>query len=138
MRKNIFNITDFGAEPNVAELQTDKIQAAIDKCFESGGGKIIVPEGMFICGGIRLRSNCMLYLKTGAILKGSRNPDDYFGYLSDKVEPLSENEITDKVWRRTELDEVKDYTFMSRPGSRWNNALIKAVNAENVAVAFLK
>ena len=134
MGKSVFNIMDFGAVPNVAELQTDKIQAAIDKCFESGGGKIIVPEGMFICGGIRLRSNCTLYLKTGAILKGSRNPDDYFGYLSDKVEPLSENEITDKVWRRTELDEVKDYTFMSRPGSRWNNALIKAVNAENVAI----
>ena len=134
MRKSVFNIMDFGAVPNVAELQTDKIQAAIDKCFESGGGKIIVPEGMFICGGIRLRSNCTLYLKTGAILKGSRNPDDYFGYLSDKVEPLSENKITDKVWRRTELDEVKDYTFMSRPGSRWNNALIKAVNAENVAI----
>ena len=43
-------------------------------------------------------------------------------------------QITDKAWRRTELDEVKDYTFMSRPGSRWNNALIKAVNAENVAI----
>ena len=120
MRKNIFNITDFGAVPDSCELQTDKIQAAIDKCFESGGGEVIVPEGVFLTGGIRLRSNITLHLKENAVIKGSRNPEDYFGYLSDKIEPLKDDEITDKTW--------------TRPGSRWNNALIKAVNAENVAI----
>ena len=44
MRKSVFNIMDFGAVPNVAELQTDKIQAAIDKCFESGGEKLSFPR----------------------------------------------------------------------------------------------
>ena len=62
MRKNIFNITDFGAVPDICELQTDKIQAAIDKCFESGGGEVIVPEGVFLTGGIRLRSNITLQI----------------------------------------------------------------------------
>ena len=130
----VYLITDFGAVADSNELQTEKIQKAIDECFKNGGGTVIVPEGVYLSGSIRIRSSCTLYLKSGATLKGSRSPEDYFGYLSDKVEPLSKNEITDKAWRRTELDEVKDYTFMSRPGSRWNNALIKAVNAENIAI----
>lgn len=134
MNKKTFLITDFGAEANLSTLQTEKVQAAIDACFESGGGNIVVPEGTFLTGGIRLRSNCTLYLKSGAVLKGSRNPDDYFAYLNDKLEPLTSDEITDKPWKRTELDEIKDYDFMRKPGSRWNNALIKAVNAENIAI----
>ena len=131
---NMYLITDFGAIADSDELQTEKIQKAIDECFKNGGGTVIVPEGVYLTGGIRIRSNCTLYLKSGATLKGSRSPEDYFGYLSDTVEPLSESEITNKTWKRTELDEVKDYEFYGKPGSRWNNALIKAVNAENVVI----
>lgn len=130
----VYLITDFGAIADSDELQTEKIQKAIDECFKNGGGTVIVPEGVYLTGGIRIRSNCTLYLKSGATLKGSRKPEDYFGYLSDMVEPLSESEVTNKTWKRTELDEVKDYEFFRKPGSRWNNALIKAVNAENVAI----
>ena len=89
-----FNVKDFGAASD-GTLQTEKIQSAIDACFIEGGGKVIIPEGEFLTGGIRLRSNITLYLKSGAILKGSRNPEDYFGYINDKIEPLSESEITD-------------------------------------------
>ena len=134
MENRIFKVTDFGAVSESKELQTQRIQSALDQCFLNGGGTVVVPKGVYLTGGLRIRSNSTLYLESGAILKGSRNPEDYFGYLADKIEPLTENEVTDKVWRRTELDAVKDYTFLSRPGSRWNNALIKAVNAENVAI----
>ena len=134
MKNRRFLITDFKAEANTSTLQTEKIQAAIDACYESGGGYVVVPNGTFLTGGIRLRSNCTLYLESGAVLKGSRNPDDYFAYLCDKLEPLTPDVITDKLWKRTELDEVKDYDFMRKPGSRWNNALIKAINAENIAI----
>ena len=37
---------------------TAEIQKAIDNCFLSGGGKIILDSGLFILGGLRLRSNC--------------------------------------------------------------------------------
>lgn len=135
MRKKTFDITDFGALPNVFELQTDKIQAAIDKCFESGGGVIVVPEGVFMSGGIRLRSNCTLYLKSGAVIKGSRDPEDYFEYKNDKLEPLGDL-VTDAEWNRAEISDNPDkaYEFFSLAGSRWNNALIRVVNAENVAI----
>ena len=135
MQKNIFNILDFGAIPNVDELQTDKIQNAIDKCFEMGGGEIVIPEGVFMTGGIRLRSNMTLHLMKNAVLKGSKEPEDYFGYVDDEVEPLGEL-ITDAEWKRAEksADKDKDYAFMRLAGSRWNNSLIRAINAENISI----
>ena len=136
-----FNVKDFGALAD-GTLQTEKIQSAIDACFIEGGGKVIIPEGEFLTGGIRLRSNITLYLKSGAILKGSRNPEDYFGYINDKIEPLSESEITDapyvhvsEVKGETEyVENREEYRYKRTPGSRWNNAIIRTINAENVAI----
>ena len=78
-----YNISDFGALSD-GTLQTEKIQRAIDECFLSGGGIVIIPCGEYLTGGIRLRSNVTLYLKSGAVIKASRNPDDYFSYKNDK------------------------------------------------------
>ena len=136
-----FNVKDFGAASD-GTLQTEKIQSAIDACFIEGGGKVIIPEGEYLTGGIRLRSNITLYLKSGAILKGSRNPEDYFGYINDKIEPLSEGEITDapyvhvsEVKGETEyVENREEYRYKRTPGSRWNNAIIRTINAENVAI----
>jgi len=133
MPETIVSITDFDAEPS-AGLQTEKIQNAVDFCFRNGGGEVRVPEGVFLTGGIRLRSDVTLHLMKNAVLRGSRNPEDYFGYLADKIEPLPPEMITDGPCGRVEFDQSPDYRFMRIPGSRWNNALIRAVNAENVAI----
>lgn len=61
MSGTIVSICDFGAERN-NELQTAKIQNAIDYCFNQGGGEVQIPEGVFLTGGIRLRSNVTLHL----------------------------------------------------------------------------
>ncbi len=103
MGNRIFKVTDFGAVSESKELQTQRIQSALDQCFLNGGGTVVVPKGVYLSGGLRIRSNCTLYLESGAILKGSRNPEDYFGYLADKIEPLTENEITDKVWKKNRV-----------------------------------
>ena len=83
-------ITDFGARM-CDSLQTENIQAAIDAAFLAGGGRVVIPKGIFLTGGIRLRSNVTLYLESGAILKGSRSPEDYFAYLDDKLEPIDKS-----------------------------------------------
>lgn len=93
--KSSVSITDFGAVPD-GELQTAKIQAAIDACFRRGGGEVRVPAGTFRTGGIRLRSRVTLRLLRGAVLRGSRNPEDYFGYLADTVEPLDPDRLIDR------------------------------------------
>lgn len=136
MQKRTFVITQYGAIPNLSTIQTKEIQAAIDACFLHGGGTVEIPEGKYLIGSIRLRSNVELHLLKNAVLQGSRDPKDYFGYLEDDVEPLSEDLITDCLWNRAEnsLNKDRDYRFMRIPGSRWNNAIIRAIMAENVSI----
>jgi polygalacturonase len=74
--KNI-NILDLGADPNGETLCTDLIQKGIDDCSASGGGKVIVPTGVFLTGTIFLKSNVNLYLENGAVLLGSKKIEDY-------------------------------------------------------------
>lgn len=75
--KTIVNIMDFGALSN-GELQTRAIQDAIDHVFLAGGGEVQVPKGVYMTGGIRLRSNITLHLLEGAVLKGSQDTEDYY------------------------------------------------------------
>ena len=119
----LFNIRDFGARVCDAP-QTVAIQSAIDACFLAGGGRVVIPCGVFITGGIRLRSNVELYLETGALVKGVRDPEQYFGYMGDKIEPISQKDI----------DEAPNLRPSASPVSRWSNALIKAIDAKNIAV----
>lgn len=131
-RDRIVSITDFGAKPD-GELQTARIQAAIDHCFQHGGGEVQIPAGKFRTGGLRLRSRVTLHLLQGATLAGSRNPEDYFGYLHDKIEPLAPSRITDVPWRPAS-DPQRDQAFIQTVGSRWSNGLIRAIDAENIAI----
>lgn len=137
MKKTVVSIRDFGAECS-DQLQTEKIQAAIDYCFEMGGGEVQIPEGVYLTGSIRLRSNITLHLLKNAVLKGSRNPDDYYTYRNDKLEPLSEDLISDETWggvrRILETDPNYKSNYFTRPGSRWNHGIIRAVNAHNISV----
>ncbi|HIY57042.1 MAG TPA: right-handed parallel beta-helix repeat-containing protein [Candidatus Tetragenococcus pullicola] len=72
-----FLITDFKATPDTQKVQTKKVQACIDACHLAGGGEVVIPAGTFIIGSIRLYSNMTLRLKSGAVLKGSKNLEDY-------------------------------------------------------------
>ena len=70
------DILDYGATCDGA-VCTSAIQAAIDACAASGGGRVTVPAGTYISGTLWLRSNVELHLEHGATLKASENMDDY-------------------------------------------------------------
>jgi len=72
-----YNIEAFGAKSDTTMLSTTAIQAAIDACATAGGGRVVVPTGMFKTGTIVLRSNVNLHLEAGATLYGSTSLDDY-------------------------------------------------------------
>jgi polygalacturonase len=72
-----FNIVDFGAQPGGRVLNTRYLQKAIDHAFEAGGGAVSVPPGIFLAGGLVLRSRVTLYLQAGAVLRGSTDVNDY-------------------------------------------------------------
>ena len=124
-----YRITDFGARPG-GSLSTAAIQAAIDACYLGGGGEVVVPEGSFLTGGIRLRSRVTLRLLDGACLRGVRDPEEYTRYLEDAVEPITEEALTS-----TAPTAVEGYTARSiQPFSRWNNAIIRAIGAHDIAI----
>lgn len=71
-----YNILDFGAstlKPNNRLY----IQKAIDECSEKGGGMVIIPNGMFLTGPIRLKSNVNLHLENNAYLKFIKKKEEY-------------------------------------------------------------
>ena len=72
-----FNILRFGATSDTTKLSTTAINQAIDACFQSGGGKVIIPPGHFKSGTITLKDNVELYLERGAVLYGSTDHQDY-------------------------------------------------------------
>lgn len=64
-----FLVTKFGA---VGDGKTDCTRAfaeAIAACHRAGGGKVIVPEGIFLSGPIHLKSGVNLHLARGATIR---------------------------------------------------------------------
>ncbi len=72
-----FNILDYGAVAGGEALCSAAIQAAIDACAESGGGRVVVPAGTFLTGGVTLKSGVELHLDADAVLLGSPWMRDY-------------------------------------------------------------
>ena len=79
-------------------IATKVIQDAIDEVFLSGGGIVEIEKGLYTIGAIRIRSNTTLYLRSGAVLKGTREPEDYNILGRDKIEPLCEKDLKRVEW----------------------------------------
>lgn len=71
------SIVKFGANPGGTIKNTEAINKAIRKISSSGGGKVIVPEGIWLTGPIVLHSNVNLHLEEGAKLLFSQDFSDY-------------------------------------------------------------
>ena len=52
----MYNIVDFGAVADGKTLNTNAIQAAIDACSTSGGGRVVVPAGTYKTGTIWMKT----------------------------------------------------------------------------------
>lgn len=71
------DIVAHGARAGDARLDTAAIQAAIDACAERGGGRVLVPAGVFRFGTLMLRSRIELHLAPGAVLAASGRIEDH-------------------------------------------------------------
>jgi polygalacturonase len=70
------NVRDLGAKGDGKTLDTKAIQAAVDKCAQTGG-KVMLSKGTFLTGTIYLKSNVTLVVEKGAVMLGSLNLEDY-------------------------------------------------------------
>jgi beta-xylosidase len=80
-----YNILNYGAQSDTTKLSTATIQQAIDDCSKAGGGRVVVPAGIYKIGTIILKSDVHLYLEQGATLYGSTDLKDYLPMKSDYV-----------------------------------------------------
>lgn len=81
-----FNVTVFGAAGDGLTRSDGAIRAAIEACAAAGGGRVVVPEGVFLTGPVVLRSRVNLHLEKGAVLLFSRNPEDYLPAVFTRFE----------------------------------------------------
>ena len=71
---NEVNLEDFGAVGDGSTLCTEAFSKAIEALSQKGGGKLIVPQGVWFTGPITLKSNINLHIEKGGIILFS--PDD--------------------------------------------------------------
>lgn len=99
-------IAQHGASGDGRTLNTEAIQAVIDRCSRGGGGDVVVPAGTFLTGALFLKPGVHLRIEKGGVLLGSAEPRDY---------PQVQTR-----WEGVERE--------------WTAALINAVGLEDVAI----
>lgn len=62
------NLRDFGAKGDGLTLCTEAFQKAIAHLSQRGGGRLVVPMGIWLTGPIRLESNIELHLERNAVV----------------------------------------------------------------------
>ncbi|MBP5338259.1 MAG: glycoside hydrolase [Prevotella sp.] len=99
-----YDIVDFGAKNDTTVLSTAAIQRAIDQCSAAGGGRVVVPAGMYKTGTLVLKSHVNLHLETGATLFGSTRLADYRPMKTDYVSLRTWDETVQLIF----ADRVQD------------------------------
>jgi polygalacturonase len=102
-----FSLLKYGAKGDGTTDCTEAFKKAILACNQAGGGRVVVPEGVFLTGAIHLKSNVNLYVSEKATIKFSTDPNKFL--------PL--------VFTRFESVECYNYS-----------ALIYAYDQENIAI----
>ena len=72
-----YNVIAYGAVADGKTFCTESFKKAILTCSKEGGGKVIVPKGIYLTGAIHLEDNVNLHLEEGAEIRFSTNPEDY-------------------------------------------------------------
>jgi len=87
----VYNIRAFGAKGDGKTLDHAAINRAIDAAAQAGGGTVVVPPGVYLCGSIHLKSNIHLNIEAGATILGA--PQGLNAY--DLTEPWTNNPYQD-------------------------------------------
>jgi polygalacturonase len=83
-----FDITRYGAVADGAKDCTSAIAQAIAACNSAGGGRVVVPAGVYATGPIHLKSNVNLHVAEGATLRFVRDPKRYLPLVFSRWEGM--------------------------------------------------
>ncbi|HVW22768.1 MAG TPA: glycoside hydrolase family 28 protein [Opitutaceae bacterium] len=71
------SLPDFGAVPGGRALCTDAFARAIDALAAQGGGRLLVPAGLWLTGPIALKSNIEIHTERGTLVQFSKDVSLY-------------------------------------------------------------
>lgn len=74
---NEVNLTKFGAIGDGGSLCTEAFDKAMKALAKKGGGRLVVPAGIWLTGPIQFESNCELHVETGALVLFTADFDAY-------------------------------------------------------------
>ena len=129
------DIRDFGAKADGETLNTEAINNAIKAVSEKGGGKVVIPEGLWLTGPVVLQNNVNLHVEKNALVLFSGDADLYaeniaitgYGVLDgsgDSWRPVKRNKMTDGQWKSL----LKSGGVVDESGKVWypNEGALKA------------
>jgi len=81
------NLKSYGAVGDGITLNTKAFAKAIDALSKKGGGRLVVPQGVWFTGPIELKSNIELHLEVGAVIQFSGD-DSLYKIITTSFEGL--------------------------------------------------
>jgi len=73
----LYDIGEFGAQPDGRTLCTEAIQRAVDRCAEAGGGTVLIPPGRWLTGTVYLANHVTIRLENGCTVLGTTDKSQY-------------------------------------------------------------
>jgi polygalacturonase len=83
-----FNIKDYGGVNDGHTLNTQAFAKAIAACATAGGGKVVVPSGLWLTGPIEFKSNVNLVVERGALIQFTADRTQYPMYKGSAASPI--------------------------------------------------
>ena len=117
----IYDLTACGVTPDADAPQTQAIQKVLDLC-KNNGGTVVFPKGTYRISGLLLHSDTTVLLKSGAVLLGSENCNDYAVF-----------EVPANVRLCTDQELIPQY-FGNRKRAEYRRAMLSAYGAHNISI----
>ena len=128
--ENRVNLKDMGGVGDGVTLNTEAFERAVSKLTALGGGRLVVPQGMWLSGPIRLESNIELHLERNAVIYMSPDKSLFLDPTNPqhRVKPfisaqhckniaITGNGIIDgngSDWYYVKRDKLSDYEWKAR------------------------
>ena len=81
-----YSILNYGAIGDGKTDCTEAFRTAIEHCHLSGGGKVVVPEGIYLTGAIHLKSNVNLHITKNATILFSQDTKKFLPTVYTRFE----------------------------------------------------
>ncbi|MBC7399406.1 MAG: right-handed parallel beta-helix repeat-containing protein [Mucilaginibacter sp.] len=153
-QQRTYNITAYGAKFDLKVNNAVNIQKAIDAAAAAGGGRVLIPAGVYVTGALNLKSGVELHLDDNAILMGSSKILDYPHDKLDVISAIDQknisitgngiidgnaHELMGNVFELLRKGTITDPAYLlKRPDEHSRTGLILMRNCSNITVKDIK